>query len=222
MNIQFEHVSVAFDKHIVLKDIKLEIKEGEFVSLVGESGVGKTTFLRLLYFDLLPTDGTVRVGLFSSSSIRKKEIPQLRKMLGISFQDFKLLEDRNVHDNIAFVLEVVRQKKDFIKERIPEVLSLVGLEKKQHAMPKELSGGEQARVMLARAIANQPEILLADEPMGNLDLKTGMEILEVLKTINKNETTVIMASHNMEIVKQAGGRVLQLKDGRLTERTGGS
>ncbi|MBI3189275.1 MAG: ATP-binding cassette domain-containing protein [Ignavibacteriales bacterium] len=217
MNIQFEHVSVAFDKQIVLKDIKLEIKEGEFISLVGESGVGKTTFLRLLYFDLLPTDGTVRVGLFSSATIRKREIPQLRKMLGISFQDFKLLEDRNVHDNIAFVLEVVRQKKDFIKERIPEVLSLVGLEKKQHAMPHELSGGEQARVMLARAIANQPEILLADEPMGNLDLKTGMEILEVLKTINKNETTVIMASHNMEIVKKAGARVLQLKDGRLTD-----
>ncbi|MBI3195011.1 MAG: ATP-binding cassette domain-containing protein [Ignavibacteriae bacterium] len=217
MNIQFEHVSVAFDKHIVLKDINLEIMEGEFVSLTGESGVGKTTFLRLLYFDLLPTDGTVRVGLFSSSSIRKKEIPQLRKMLGISFQDFKLLEDRDVHDNIAFVLEVIRQKKDFIKERVPEVLSLVGLEKKQNAMPHELSGGEQARVMLARAIANQPEILIADEPMGNLDMKTGLEILDVLKTINKNETTVVMASHNMEIVKKAGGRVLQLKDGRLTD-----
>ncbi len=217
MNIQFEHVSVAFDKHIVLKDINLEIKEGEFVSLTGESGVGKTTFLRLLYFDLLPTDGTVRVGLFSSSSIRKKEIPQLRQMLGISFQDIKLLDDRNVHDNIAFVLEVIRQKKEFIKERVPEVLSLVGLEKKQHAMPHELSGGEQARVMLARAIANQPEVLIADEPTGNLDLKTGLEILEVMKTINKNETTVIMASHNMEIVKKAGGRALQLKDGRLVE-----
>ncbi|MBI5214875.1 MAG: ATP-binding cassette domain-containing protein [Ignavibacteriae bacterium] len=217
MNIQFEHVSVAFDKHIVLKDINLEIKEGEFVSLTGESGVGKTTFLRLLYFDLLPTDGTVRVGLFSSSSIRKKEIPQLRKMLGISFQDFKLLDDRNVYDNIAFVLEVIRQKNDFIKERVPEVLSLVGLENKQNAMPHELSGGELARVMLARAIANQPEVLIADEPTGNLDLKTGLEILEVLKTINKNETTVIMASHNMEIVKKAGGRVLLLKDGRMSE-----
>jgi cell division transport system ATP-binding protein len=122
-----------------------------------------------------------------------------------------------VHDNIAFVLEVIKQKKDFIKERVPEVLSLVGLEKKQLAMPHELSGGEQARVMLARAIANQPEVLIADEPMGNLDMKTGLEILKVLKTINKNETTVIMASHNMEIVKKAGGRVLQLKDGRLTE-----
>ncbi|TAK57699.1 MAG: ATP-binding cassette domain-containing protein, partial [Bacteroidetes bacterium] len=161
------------------------------------------------------TVGTVRVGLFSSASIRKKEIPQVRKMLGVAFQDGKLLDDRTIYDNVAFVLEVTKCKKEIIKERTHEVLSLVGLGNKHQKMPQELSGGEQQRAALARAIANQPEVLLVDEPTGNLDLQTGLEILEVLKSINKNETTVIMASHNQEIVNHAGGRVLHLKDGWL-------
>ena len=215
MNIHLENVGVSFDDKAVLSDINLEIAEGEFVSLVGESGVGKTTLLRLLYFDLMPTKGTVRVGLYSSESIRRKEISQLRKMLGIAFQDFKLLHDRNVYDNVAFVMEVTNKKEEVIKERVEQVLTEVGLKDKMQKMPHALSGGEQQRVMLARALANHPEILLADEPTGNLDLQTGLGILEVLKGINKKDTTVVMVSHNPEIVKQTGGRVLQLKDGKI-------
>ncbi len=215
MNIQLENVGVSFDDKVVLSDLNLEIAEGEFVSLVGESGVGKTTLLRLLYFDLMPTKGKVRVGLYSSESIRRKEIPQLRKMIGIAFQDFKLLHDRNVYDNVAFVMQVTNKKEEVIKERVEQVLTEVGLKDKMQKMPHALSGGEQHRAMLARALANHPEVLLADEPTGNLDLQTGLGILEVLKAINKKDTTVIMVSHNPEIVKQTGGRVLQLKDGKI-------
>ncbi len=217
MHIQLDKVGVSFDEKIILSDVNVEIAEGEFVSLVGESGVGKTTLLRLLYFDLMPTKGIVRVGLYSSESIRRKEIPQLRKMIGIAFQDFKLLHDRSVYDNVAFVMEVTNKKEEVIKERVEEVLTEVGLKDKMHKMPHVLSGGEQQRAMLARALANHPEILLADEPTGNLDLQTGLGILEVLKAINKKDTTVIMVSHNPEIVKQTGGRVLNLKGGKIQE-----
>ena len=170
--IYFDHVSVVFDGQPVLQDVNLHIKQGEFVSLVGETGVGKTTLLRMIYFDVIPTQGTVIVGDYNSSKLRKRDIPRLRRRLGVVFQDFKLLEDRNVYDNVAFALEVTGTKRVEIGKRVLRVLADVGLSHKRNSMPHELSGGEQQRVVIARALVNEPLVLLADEPTGNLDPAT--------------------------------------------------
>ena len=215
--IQFTNASVSFDHQPVLVDVTLHIKPADFVSLVGESGVGKTTILRLIYFDLLPDEGTVEVGGYSSSRITKREIPKLRRKLGVVFQDFKLLEDQNVYDNVAFALEVTGAKHSEISKRVLRVLADVGLSHKRSNMPHELSGGEQQRVVIARALVNEPLILLADEPTGNLDPTTSMEILDLLKNINNNGTAVVLATHNYELVKKSRSRVLQLKDGKVSE-----
>ncbi len=215
MMIQFTNVSVVLNGKTVLDDVSFDVNEGEFVTITGASGTGKTTLLRLLYFDLLPTKGTVQIGLFHSDKIRKREIPQLRKNIGIAFQDIRLLSDRSIFENVAFVMQVTKRKKDFIKERAAQVLTEVGLADRMNSLPDELSGGEQARAVLARALANQPEVLLVDEPTGNLDLQSGIEVLDVLKTINKKDTTIVMVSHNQDIIKQTGGRVLHLKEGKI-------
>lgn len=215
--IEFQNVSVVFDSHRVLDGINLEIKRGEFVSLVGETGVGKTTVLRLIYFDLFPTDGKVRVGTFHSANHKRRDIPKLRRTLGIVFQDFKLLEDRNVYDNVAFALEVIGTDRADIGKRTLRVLADVGLSHKRNNMPHELSGGEQQRVVIARALINEPLVLLADEPTGNLDPTTSMEILQLLKMINARGTAVLLASHNYELVRRSESRILQLKDGKVTQ-----
>jgi cell division transport system ATP-binding protein len=215
--IDFQSVSVAFDGQPVLQNISLRIAGGEFVSLVGETGVGKTTLLRLIYFDLLPSEGAVVVGHFASGNIRKRDIPKVRRSVGIVFQDFKLLEDRNVYDNVAFALQVTGAKRAEIGKLTLKVLADVGLSHKRNNMPHELSGGEQQRVVIARALVNEPLILLADEPTGNLDPATSMEILQLLKTINTRGTAVLVATHNYDLVRRAGGRVVQLKDGRLSD-----
>ena len=217
--VHFNNVSVAFERQPVLKAVNVQIHKGEFVCLVGETGVGKTTLLRLIYFDLLPDEGTVSVGEFDSSSTKTSDIPRLRRTLGIVFQDFKLLEDRTVYENIAFALEVTGVKQAEIGKRVLRVLADMGLSHKRNNMPHELSGGEQQRVVLARALVNNPLLILADEPTGNLDPATSMEILQLLKSINAHGTSVILATHNYDIVRKSGGRILQLKDGMITEIT---
>ena len=215
--IQFENVSISFDGQPILIDVNLTINQTDFISLVGESGVGKTTLLRLIYFDVFPDQGSVSVGRFHSISIQKKDIPFLRRKLGIVFQDFKLLEDRNVYDNVAFALEVTGTKRSEVGKRVLRVLADVGLSHKRNNMPQELSGGEQQRVVIARALVNEPLVLLADEPTGNLDPGTSMEILELLKTINTRGTATILATHNYELVRKSGSRIIQIKEGRVTE-----
>lgn len=215
--IQFTNVSVSFGHQPILTDVELHINPAEFISIVGESGVGKTTLLRLMYYDLLPDQGSVEIGGYSSASIRKNDIPKLRRKLGIVFQDFKLLEDRTVYNNVAFTLEVTGVRRKEISKLVLRALADVGLSHKRNNMPHELSGGEQQRVVIARALVNDPVVLLADEPTGNLDPVTSMEILELLKTINARGTAVILATHNHELVRKSGSRVLQLKEGRLSE-----
>jgi len=215
--IYLDHVSVTYDEEPVLQDVNLHIKPGEFVSLVGETGVGKTTLLRLIYFDVFPTQGTVMVGEFNSSTLKKRDIAYIRRRLGIAFQDFKLLEDRNVYDNVAFALEVTGTKRSVIGKRVLRVLADVGLSHKRSSMPDELSGGEQQRVVIARALVNEPFVLLADEPTGNLDPATSMEIVDLIKTINSRGMAVVMATHNYDVVRRSGSRIVQLKDGRVSE-----
>jgi len=213
--INFFNVSVSFHEHDVLRDVSLQIKAGEFAFLVGQTGSGKSTFLRLIYMDLVPTKGTVTVGEYSSATISQGEKPYLRRKLGIIFQDFRLLEDRNVFDNVAFTLHVTGTKGKNIKKRVLRVLADVGLSHVRNKMAYELSGGEQQRVGIARALVNNPLFLLADEPTGNLDPATSYEILQILKNINTGGTAVIMATHNYALVRKTHERVLQIKDGRV-------
>ena len=216
--VRFENVSVAFENQHVLSSMSATIKRGEFISLVGETGIGKTTLLRMIYFDLIPDEGRVIVGDFDSSTIKKRDIPKLRRMLGIAFQDFKLLEDRNVHENVAFALEVTGVEKTRIGERTSRVLSDVGLSLKHKSMPHELSGGEQQRVVFARALVNEPMLLLVDEPTGNLDTQTSMELLQLLNAAHQRGTTIILATHNYDFVRRSKSRILQIKEGKLVER----
>jgi len=215
--ITLSHVSVSYNHQQILVDVNLHIRPGEFISLVGESGVGKTTLLKLIYFDGVPNDGDVSVVDFHSSTIRKKDIPKLRRKIGVVFQDFKLLEDRNIYDNVAFSLEVTGTKKNEIGKRVLRVIADVGLSHKRDNFPAELSGGEQQRVVFARALVNDPVVLLADEPTGNLDIATAMDILQLMKMINSKGTAVLLATHNYELVRKAGGRIIQIKEGNVSE-----
>jgi len=213
--IRLSNVCVSFNKQSILDHVSLDIDAGEFVSLVGTTGSGKSTLLRLLYMDLHPDTGSVMVGKFSSSSVTSKQIPLLRRKLGVVFQDFKLLEDRSVYDNVAFSLYVTNARSVDIKKKVLNVLANVGLSHKRNSMPHQLSGGEQQRVAIARALVNEPILLLADEPTGNLDPTTSLDILRLLKDINAKGTAVLMATHNYELVRKAQGRIVQIKDRRV-------
>jgi cell division transport system ATP-binding protein len=215
--IRLENVSVSFDDQPILLDVNLHVKPGEFISLIGKSGVGKTTLLRLIYFDVFPNNGKVFVAGYSSEKIKKREIPKLRRKVGVVFQDFKLLEDRNVFDNVAFVLQVTGVKRNEIGKRVLRVLADLGLSHKRNNMSEELSGGEQQRVVFARALVNEPIVLLADEPTGNLDPMTAMDLLQLMKMINSRGTAVVLATHNYELVRKTSGRIIQIKDGRVSE-----
>lgn len=215
--ITFKNVTLSFKSQPILSNISLHINSGEFVSLVGESGIGKTTLLRLIYMDLLPTSGLVTVGKYNSLQIKKSEIPYLRRTLGVVFQDFKLLEDRDVFENVAFPLHVTGVKRHEIQKRVVRVLAEVGLSHKRGSMPNELSGGEQQRVVIARALVNEPFILLADEPTGNLDPVLANEILDLLLQINSRGTAVLLATHNYDLVRRSGSRILQIKDTKIKE-----
>ena len=215
--IDLKNVNVSFDTQRVLESINFSMKQSELVYLVGQTGVGKSTLLRLLYFDLKPTSGIVKIASYDSGSISSRQIPRLRRRLGIVFQDFKLLEDRNIYDNVAFALFVTNARGSEIKKRVLHVLADVGLSHKRYQMPHELSGGEQQRVVIARALVNEPVVLLADEPTGNLDPTSSAEIMELLTKINMRGTAVLMATHNYDLVKKYPARVVQLKDGKLSE-----
>jgi len=215
--IRFTNVTLAFDRHTVLDDVSFEVRPGEFAFLVGQTGSGKSTILRLMYMDLLPTRGVVTVGKYNSSLITRPEQPYLRRTLGIVFQDFRLLEDRNVFDNVAFTLHVTGTPAKDIKKRVLRVLADVGLTHHRHKHAHELSGGEQQRLVIARALVNNPSFLLADEPTGNLDPLTSREILQLLKDINTRGTAVIMATHNYDLIRKSNERVLQVREAKVYE-----
>jgi cell division transport system ATP-binding protein len=215
--IQLKDVTVSFDGQVVLDRLNLSIKNGEFVYLVGATGAGKSSLLRLLYMDLKPDSGAVSVFDYDSATTKPAEVPKLRRTLGIVFQDFKLLEDRDVFENVAFALYVTDARRSDIKKNVFHSLSDVGVSHKRNQMPHELSGGEQQRVVIARALVNSPSLLLADEPTGNLDPGASAEIMELLKKINMRGTAVLMATHNYDLVRKYPARVIQLKDGKLID-----
>ncbi len=215
--IQFSNVTAAFNGHNVLEDVSVVINPAEFVFVVGATGSGKSTFLRLIYMDVMPTKGSVIVGKYNSQTISPRQKPYLRRTLGIVFQDFRLLEDRTVFDNVAFTLHVTGTPGKDIKKSVLRALADVGLSHQRNKMAHELSGGEQQRVVIARALVNNPLFLLADEPTGNLDPTTSWDIIQLLKAINTRGTAVIMATHNHELVKKVNARVLEIRDGKLWE-----
>ena len=198
-----------------LNGIDLHIKPGEFVFIVGDSGSGKSTMIKLLLRELVPTSGEISVMGYDLLKIRHRKIPKFRRNLGIVFQDFRLLKDRNVYENVAFAQRVVNRPTRVIRKRVPEVLQEVGLAVKYKSFPDELSGGEQQRVALARALVNRPDILLADEPTGNLDPKTSEEIMKLLEQINDRGTTVLVVTHNKEIVNAMKKRVVTMHEGSI-------
>ncbi len=206
-----------------LNGINLHIEPGEFVFVVGNSGSGKSTLIKLLLKELEPTEGTITVDGFELGTLKRRNIPKYRRKIGVVFQDFRLLKDRNVYENIAFAQRIIQTPTKDIKKRVPKMLSLVGLAEKYRAFPKELSGGEQQRVALARALVNKPEILLADEPTGNLDPKNSWEIMKLLERVNKNGTTVLVVTHNREIVDAMKKRVVTMQKGVIIsdEENGG-
>lgn len=212
--IKLEHVSKSYSAGIpALNDISLNIEEGEFVFIVGNSGSGKSTLIKLLLKELEPTKGVITINNRNLNAIRRKQIPKYRRNVGVVFQDFRLLKDRNVYENVAFAQKVIGTPARLIRSSVPTMLSMVGLAAKYKSYPKQLSGGEQQRVAIARALANQPKILLADEPTGNLDNHNAWEIMKLLEEINQKGTTVVVVTHNLEIVKAMKKRVITMKKG---------
>ena len=213
----FYNVSAGYDGRTVFDNLSFSMNKGEFVYLVGQSGSGKSTLMKMIYFDHLPETGFVRFHDYSSNTISKKDIPKLRRKLGIVFQDFKLLPDRNVFENVAFSLHVTGSKSAEINSKVLRVLADVGLTHKKASMPHELSGGEQQRVVIARALVNDPYLLLADEPTGNLDPDVADDIMKLLLKINAGGTSILMATHDYGLVKKFPMRIFQLKDKNLQE-----
>ena len=212
--IDLENVKKSYATGVqALNGISLHIDRGEFVFIVGDSGSGKSTLIKLLLKELDPTSGTIKVNGINLNRMKPKAIPKYRRKLGVVFQDFRLLKDRNVYENVAFAQRVIITPTKQIRKNVPKMLSLVGLAEKYKAYPKELSGGEQQRVALARALVNQPNILLADEPTGNLDPKNSKEIMKLLETINERGTTVVVVTHNQEIVDAMKKRVIAMHKG---------
>lgn len=213
--IELINVSVAFGQNRILESIDFSLDVGEFCYVIGKTGVGKSTFLKLLYSDVKPDKGLVKVADYDVANIPDKKIPYLRRRLGVVFQDFQLLSDRNVFENVAFSLRVTGQNKRFIKSRVLEVLGLVGLSHKRNSMPNDLSGGEKQRVVIARALANEPRLLLADEPTGNLDPEASASIMELLQQINNRGMAVLMVTHDYNVIRKFPARTVQITDGRL-------
>ncbi|WP_296097471.1 cell division ATP-binding protein FtsE [Dialister sp.] len=214
--ITFDQVSLQYDsKHTALKNISIHIDKGEFVFVVGPSGAGKSTFVKVLTHELVPEQGTVVVNGINITKLKRSKVPYYRRTLGIVFQDFRLLSEKTVFENIAFVLRVTGAKSREIKERVNNVLDLVGLRNKAKELPSKLSGGEQQRVAIARALVNQPLLLIADEPTGNLDPVTSEEIMKLFNRINHMGTTIIMVTHNKDLVNAMHKRVINIEDGRI-------
>ena len=212
--LSFNSVEFRYTNQTIFTDLNFELDEGEFAFLIGKSGIGKSTLLQMIYMNLFPTSGYVRVNGYDTNTVKARQLPALRKKLGVVFQDFKLLQDRNVYENLAFVLEVTQTPRKEIKPKINKVLSDVGLSNKRLNMHDQISGGEQQRIAIARALLNDPLLILADEPTGNLDPETSNEILDLLTTINKRGTAVLVATHNYEMVKKMNARIIKLEDGQ--------
>ncbi|MFV0419907.1 MAG: cell division ATP-binding protein FtsE [Dysgonomonas sp.] len=216
--VEYEHVDLDRDGNNILNDINISISEGEFIYLIGKVGAGKSTFLKSLYYEIPLTKGHGRVLDYDLERLSKKDIPYLRRKVGIVFQDFQLLIDRTAAKNLEFVLRATGWKnKDLIDMRINEVLAQVGMQNKGYKMPHELSGGEQQRIVIARALLNSPEIILADEPTGNLDPETGNQIVKLLHSISEEGTTVLMSTHNYAVVQKFPGRIIKCEDGHLKD-----
>ena len=214
--IKFENVSKIYENNVkALSDINIEIGMGEFVFLVGPSGSGKSTFIKMLLKEVEPTTGQVIVGSTNLSKLTRKQIPYFRRKVGMVFQDFRLIPNLSVYENVAFAMKVVEATPKEIRKRVPMVLSLVGLSHKYKMFPNELSGGEQQRVSLARAIVNNPSVLIADEPTGNLDPETAKEIMELLEDINRSGTTIVMATHAKDIIDSMKKRVIAIEKGSI-------
>ena len=214
--IQLEHVSKSFSQGIpALNDVSLHIAEGEFVFIVGDSGSGKSTLIKLLLKELEPTSGDITINGTNIRKLPHRKVPYFRRNVGCVFQDFRLLKDRNVYDNVAFAQRVVGASSRSIRQKVPMMLSMVGLAAKYRSFPRQLSGGEQQRVAIARALVNNPRILLADEPTGNLDNNNAWEIMNLLEMINSRGTTVVVVTHNMEIVRAMGKRVIAIQKGTV-------
>ena len=198
---------------LALQDVNLHIEKGEFVFIVGSSGSGKTTMLELMLRELVPTKGKIKVAGFDYSKLKRRQIPKVRRKLGFVFQNFRLIKDRTVYENVAFAQRVIETPARYIRRQVPAMLTLVGLADKYKSYPRQLSGGEQQRVALARALVNKPDIILADEPTGNLDSKNTWEVMNLLEDINAKGTTVVVVTHNREIVNAMKKRVITLKKG---------
>ncbi|MEK4424156.1 cell division ATP-binding protein FtsE [Solibacillus sp. FSL K6-1523] len=214
--IQMKNVVKKYPNGVVATNgITIEIKKGEFVYVVGPSGAGKSTFIKLMYREEKPTSGDVIVNGINLRTLKASRIPHLRRQLGVVFQDFKLLPRLTVYENVAFAMEVIEEQPKVIRQRVMEVLELVGLKHKVRMFPSELSGGEQQRVSIARSIVNRPKVMIADEPTGNLDPDTSWEIMNIFEEINRQGTTIVMATHNREIVNTIRKRVIAVEGGMI-------
>jgi len=214
--IEIRNVSKRFKKAwYALKNVDLSIAKGDFLFLTGQTGSGKTTLLRLIYMDIFPDEGEVAVAGFLSSTIKEEQIPFLRRRIGIIFQDFKLLKDKTIYENVAFALEVTGQSGKKMREKVMKVLTLVGLSHKRNDFPYTLSGGEQQKTAIARALVREPFILLADEPTGNIDPEGSEDIIKILQEVNTAGTAVLMATHDVELSKKMGGKFLNLEQGQI-------
>ena len=216
--IEFKNVSYSHSKGYGVNSLNMVIDEGDFTFLIGPTGSGKTTLMRLIYFDIFPDTGLVKVNGNKSTDVSKRKIPSIRKSIGMVFQDYKLLKDRNLFENVALPLHVLGYSNREIPDRVDEALDLVGLIGKEMHYPNELSGGEQQRASLARAIIKEPDLILADEPTGNLDPVASFELVRLLETIHETGTTILMASHNYNLIKGRGRPIYELKDGVLRIR----
>ena len=215
--IRLDNASYSYTKGSGVSNINLTIGDDEFVFIIGPTGSGKTTILRMVYMDLLPQVGKVVVDEFDSKTIKSRKIPFLRRKIGMVFQDYHLLDDRNLFDNIALSLHVLGCAKDKIVDRVTESLEEVGLDGKENRYPKELSGGEQQRACIARALVKDPDIILADEPTGNLDPVTSFELIKLLEEVNREGTAIIMASHDYNLIKGRGHRIIEIQDGSVRQ-----
>lgn len=223
--IAMDHISKQYSTGVeALSDVSIRIHKGEFVFVVGKSGSGKSTFIKLLLKELNPTEGRIFVGGRQVTNLKRKQVSLYRRKIGVVFQDFRLLKNKTVFENVAFAQEIIGMTKRDIARNVPIMLEMVGLKGKEKMYPHELSGGEQQRVAIARALINRPEVLLADEPTGNLDHENAAEIMKLLERINALGTTVVVVTHSQEMVDQMGKRVITLNKGRLVsdERKGGS
>ena len=224
--VELKNVNVHYSSGVdALQNINLRINDGEFVFIVGGSGAGKSTLVKLMTREIEPTEGRVFVNGYNLSKTKGNKIAKFRRSIGMVFQDFRLIQELNVYENVAFVLRIADQSTRFIKQRVPNVLNLVGLGNKARSKPRELSGGEQQRVAIARALANDPGLIIADEPTGNIDPQLSYEIVELLRKINRqNGTTIIMVTHEHDLVKYFGGRIINIENGSITfdENIGGA